>query len=309
MSNEQATPWRWVRDVWYTLPLVAMFVLFVGTVLAGVAVGTVAPESSLVGSVHTGATSGVVLVGQALVGAVAMLFLQRFNLGRTALKLAVAAYLTVAPGLLLAVVLPVGVPVTLVPGFVIAVALLVHPEWYVVDAAALLFGATLIGTVGVSIGPSGALVALVLSAGFDAYAVYRSETMETLAKTGLDLNIPAAFYVPTERDASIRGGADNDGPLGTVGFRVLGVGDALFPGLLVVSATEFLELPTVVGPLSLAGLGALGGAVLGFVALEGVLQRFQGVHAGLPVLNAATILGYVTGALLAGLSLASTLGL
>jgi presenilin-like A22 family membrane protease len=105
------------------------------------------------------------------------------------------------------------------------------------------------------------------------------------------------------------GEADGDDP---VPVTLLGLGDAIIPGMLAVSAGNFLtDAPTLVPALNAnaPALGALVGGVAGLVALGYLARRFEGVHAGLPPLNAGVLGGYFIGTLAAGLPLTAALGL
>jgi presenilin-like A22 family membrane protease len=65
----------------------------------------------------------------------------------------------------------------------------------------------------------------------------------------------------------------------------------------------------VVAGLNAPALGALGGALVGMVALNVILFRFRRAHAGLPALNAGVIGGYLLGAAVGGVPLVEALGL
>ena len=90
----------------------------------------------------------------------------------------------------------------------------------------------------------------------------------------------------------------------------MGLGDVIFPGMLVISAVSFLpesgaEISTIWGiPMYsdqlVVGLGTLFGGLCGYVALMTQVARGQ-AQAGLPLLNGGSILGYlVTGILFLG---------
>jgi presenilin-like A22 family membrane protease len=90
----------------------------------------------------------------------------------------------------------------------------------------------------------------------------------------------------------------------------IGLGDAVMPTILAVSAAFFLEVPRFDLPLLLnvPALGALVGTMFGLVALQWLVFRGR-AHAGLPLLNGGAIAGYVVGALLAGIPVLEALGL
>jgi len=228
-------------------------------------------------------------------------------------------------------------------GAAVFIALLVHPEWYVIDAAAVVAGAAIIAQFGNGVGPLPALLFLVGMAIYDAYAVYVSEHMQQLGGGIGELKLPMMYVVPPslsfsmaemgdpfeseaddgddpddpdgeesvtedpENDASETPGADADGetPL------LLGLGDAIVPGLLAVSAGQFLPAePLIAGTiLNAPALGAVIGAVVGLAGLLGLLYLIERAHAGLPILNACVILGYVGGTLVAGVPITTALGL
>jgi presenilin-like A22 family membrane protease len=218
----------------------------------------------------------------------------------------------------------------------VAAVLWVYPEWYVVDVAAILAGSAAIAMIGLGFGPLPVVVLLVVWAAYDAYAVYGSGHMKDLASGSLDLKVPIVFVVPLEwgasfRDADLEGvvaeaaadaengddgetageasdeDAERDGPP----ITLLGLGDAIIPGMLAVSAGQYLDAPVVVTALNanLPALGALVGGVVGLLGIAAISRRFGGVHAGLPPLNAGVLLGYVVGAVAADLSVAAAVGL
>ncbi|MFW6316913.1 MAG: presenilin family intramembrane aspartyl protease PSH, partial [Halorubrum sp.] len=77
-----------------------------------------------------------------------------------------------------------------VPAMAVGVALLVHPEWYVIDTAGVLMGAGAAGLFGISFGLLPALILLAVLAVYDAISVYGTEHMLSLAEGVMDLNIP-----------------------------------------------------------------------------------------------------------------------
>ena len=96
-----------------------------------------------------------------------------------------------------------------VPAVAVAVGLLVHPEWYVVDAAGVLMGAGAAGLFGISFGILPALVLLGFLAVYDAISVYGTEHMLSLAEGVMDLNIPVVLVIPLSLSYSL---LDDDDP-------------------------------------------------------------------------------------------------
>lgn len=202
-----------------------------------------------------------------------------------------------------------------------------YPEWYVNDVAAVIFGAAAIPMLGLGFGPFPVVVLLVLWAGYDAYAVYVSGHMQELAAGLGDLKAPIVFVVPHSPDFSMRdpdfdlmGGADDADGDAAAGdaetparseVALLGLGDAIIPGMLAVSAGHFLEAPTVVPALNAnaPALGALLGGLVGMGGLLYLVHRVEGAHAGLPPLNAGVLGGYLLGAVAAGVPVTTALGL
>jgi presenilin-like A22 family membrane protease len=215
----------------------------------------------------------------------------------------------------------------------------VYPEWYVIDAAGVLMGAGAAGLFGINFGVLPAILLLVVLAVYDAISVYGTEHMLTLAEGVMDLKIPVLLVVPTSLSFSMRelgepvadegngleasagdtaaertdepeGDADPD-PLAREALFI-GLGDAVVPTVLVASGGFFLRrrTGTLVEGLAL-NLPALGGMVGTMAGLLGLMDRvLQGrPHAGLPLLNGGAVLGYLAGALAAGVPLAVALGL
>ncbi|MDQ2052282.1 presenilin family intramembrane aspartyl protease PSH [Natronolimnohabitans sp. A-GB9] len=90
----------------------------------------------------------------------------------------------------------------------------------------------------------------------------------------------------------------------------IGLGDAVIPSILVVSAAFFLEAGTIDVPgiaLNLAALGSIVGTIAGLLVLMYMVLKGR-PHAGLPLLNGGAIGGYLIGALASGLSLTAALG-
>ena len=77
-----------------------------------------------------------------------------------------------------------------------ALALVVHPEWYVIDGAGVVIGAGAAGLFGISFGLLPAILLLSALAIYDAISVYGTEHMLTLASGVMDLKIPVILVVP-----------------------------------------------------------------------------------------------------------------
>lgn len=179
------------------------------------------------------------------------------------------------------------------------------PRWEVGNVVAVVGVSGAAGLFGASLSPPYALAALVLAAAYDAYAVYVSGHMRTVADASERMKVPAMFVVPTDGDyddgRSSLGGNGGGKPTATA----LGAGDALFPAVLTASAAVehatgawFGRAPPLVLGLAPRAFGALVGSLVGFAALQLLVQRRGGMHAGLPFVNGGAIAGFLLAALL-----------
>lgn len=73
----------------------------------------------------------------------------------------------------------------------------------------------------------------------------------------------------------------------------MGLGDVIFPGMLVLSAMQWLD-PSVAFHVAMS---TLVGGLVGYLALMTYVARGK-AQAGLPLLNGGAILGYLLGGLL-----------
>ncbi|ELY53849.1 presenilin family intramembrane aspartyl protease PSH [Natronococcus jeotgali] len=221
----------------------------------------------------------------------------------------------------------------------VGAALVLYPEWYVIDVTGVLMGAGAAALFGISFGLLPALLLLAGLAIYDAVSVYRTEHMLDLAAGVMDLKIPVVLVVPTTLSYSYLAdgeGADPDasGPDTSSGVEAnsnggdsipeddpaadggrdalfIGLGDAIIPTILVASAASFLEAGALSVPgiaLNLPALGAIVGTLAGLVVLMGMVLKGR-PHAGLPLLNGGAIGGYLLGALASGVPIAAALGL
>jgi presenilin-like A22 family membrane protease len=78
----------------------------------------------------------------------------------------------------------------------VAGALVVYPEWYVIDAAGVVMGGGAAGLFGISFGLLPSIVLLVVLAVYDAISVYGTEHMLDLAAGVMDLKVPVLLVIP-----------------------------------------------------------------------------------------------------------------
>ncbi len=186
----------------------------------------------------------------------------------------------------------------LVISLVILLLLHVYPEWYVIDLVGLLVCAGVSTLFGLSMTPLPAILLLTVLAVYDAISVYKTHHMVSLAEGVMKIKSPLLFIVPWRQGYSFRkdaGGKDR-------GAYFLGLGDAIIPTVLVISANWFLAAPRYdlgggIG-VNTPALGAMLGTYLGFVLLS--LTPRDKPQAGLPFLNGGAVVGFLLGSLVAG---------
>ncbi|GGJ10777.1 hypothetical protein GCM10008995_20830 [Halobellus salinus] len=146
-------------------------------------------------------TNSLVYIGAILVATAAMLAAFKFDL-----QWVVRGFVVLATASLSWYVFSVLLPPLPAIGasIVVAAALVVYPEWYVVDTAGVVMGAGAAGLFGISFGLLPALVLLTVLAVYDAISVYGTEHMLDLAEGVMDLNLPVVLVVPTTLSYSLR---------------------------------------------------------------------------------------------------------
>ena len=203
-------------------------------------------------------------------------------------------------------------------GFLVALGLMimlyVRPEWYVVNTVGVLVGAGVIVMLGVTFVPTLIMIFMVLAAGYDAWAVYRSKHMLDLADTMIGLKLPILLVAPQEKGYSMLEeqtpmrdkSSDVEKPKDTPSAQTaevrkkskgkdamfMGLGDVIFPGMLVVSAVQWLPSDGL-----FVGLITMLGGLLGYLILMTYVAKGR-PQAGLPLLNGGAILGYIIGGLI-----------
>jgi presenilin-like A22 family membrane protease len=226
------------------------------------------------------------------------------------LYLTLFATFSLAPGTLL--LRPWSAEVVLAPALTFAamasagiyLALLMEPQWYVVDLAGFVAGGALIAILGISFGILPALLLLGVLMVYDAIAVYRTKHMVSLADAVTDMKLPILMVMPDSASFDYPSAAplrdQRARPVEERSALFMGLGDVVIPGTLVVSA--FVWLPSRPEVLGVAGdlvvaLGVLAGSLVGYAAL---MRRVAtgNPQAGLPFLNGGAIAGYVVAFLL-----------
>jgi len=193
---------------------------------------------------------------------------------------------------------------TLALSLALTVLLYLFPEWYVIDIIGILIGAGVTAIIGISFGVMPTLILLILLAVYDAISVYQTKHMLALAEGVMDMKVPILFVIPNHLNFSFRDYKYEKDAKREAFF--MGLGDAVMPTILVVSANVFItegymNLP-LIGLLNMPALGAALGTIVGFAVLMAVVARGN-PQAGLPFLNTGAILGYVAGCLAVGVSI------
>lgn len=190
------------------------------------------------------------------------------------------------------------------PALILSLAVLallqICPEWYVIDLVGLLVCAGVGTLFGLSMTPFPALILLLVLAAYDAISVYKTRHMVTLAEGVMEIRAPLLFVVPRRRGYSFRREGMGSGE--DRGAYFLGLGDAIIPTVLVISANWSLALPQheiVFGiGANLPALGAMLGTYLGFAVLS--MTSRDKPQAGLPFLNGGAIIGFLLALLVSG---------
>jgi presenilin-like A22 family membrane protease len=183
-------------------------------------------------------------------------------------------------------------------------ALLLEPAWFVVDLVGFVAAGALIALLGISFAILPTFILLGVLAVYDAIAVYGTKHMVSLAEVVTELKLPILMVMPGRAgyDYARSGGfvEQRARPVEEREAMFMGLGDIVFPGILVVAA--YVWLPTTpaylgIGVNLLVALGALAGALVGYAALMR-LVRSGNPQAGLPFLNGGVLAGYAASYLL-----------
>lgn len=195
-------------------------------------------------------------------------------------------------------VLDVSIPLAGIVAVALLVALLIEPQWYIVDLVGFLAAGALIALLGISFGILPTFLLLGALAVYDAIAVYRTKHMLSLADVVTDLKLPILMVMPTGPGYDYTSAAPLDAkrtrPAAEREAMFMGLGDVVIPGVLVVSAFVWLPPAATALPAGanlLVALGTLAGSLLGYAVLMRLVLRGN-AQAGLPFLNGGAMLGY-----------------
>jgi presenilin-like A22 family membrane protease len=198
----------------------------------------------------------------------------------------------------------INLALTIILSVGLTVLLYKFPEWYVIDITGVILGAGSASIFGISLDIVPTLLLLVVLLVYDYIAVYQTKHMVALAEGVMDLRLPILLVIPKHWNYSFR--SEKFDKEDREAF-FMGLGDAVMPTLLVVSANFFVKGTTfysfpLIGDMNLPAIGAILGTFLGFAVLMTLVMKGK-PQAGLPFLNGGVILGYVVGSLIAGSSI------
>src|SRR5712691_5960223 len=188
---------------------------------------------------------------------------------------------------------------------VLVYALVKFPEWYVVDTIGIVTAIGVTAILGISFGILPAILLLVALAIYDAWAVYRTKHMITLADELTSQRLPILLVIPKKAGYSFREQKSLKGQIAAGEEReamFIGLGDLIIPGIMSVSAFTFLTAPgrSFLGlePNAFVAIGTVLGSLVGFFFLMRFVLKGN-PQAGLPLLNGGALLGFVLTNLLA----------
>jgi presenilin-like A22 family membrane protease len=174
---------------------------------------------------------------------------------------------------------------------IVLVMLVKNPEWYVIDISGILSSVGAIVIVGISLSISIVLVLLIAMAVYDAISVYKTKHMIDLASTSLEQKLPVLFIIPKNRGYSFAKEVKSLKEKLKTGEKrdafFVGLGDVVFPGILVVSAFSNLSSSAL-----LMAVSVMLGTLAGFIVLTAFVLKGK-PQAGLPFLCTGAIIGYL----------------
>jgi len=309
---EEVTTLAWKKE--YS-PIVAMGIVFVTSILLGMAAAAILPPSyRAFGEDTESAVNPLIYIGITLLFTAIILFIAKMGkaklikfiiLGSVGITIAYVLY----PFFTLITDLWIvtddgscGIPIAGIPALAIAgalvYALLKYPEWYIVDAVGILVSAGAVAIFGISLGIFPVMLLLSILALYDAIAVYKTKHMVALADNVMEQRLPVLLVVPKTtkysfmKQKSLKKQLEDEEERDAM---FMGLGDIVVPGILVVSAYTFLpkyEIYGLVNSAFLVALATLFGGFCGFLLLMYFVLKGK-PQAGLPLLNSGVIFAYL----------------
>ena len=179
---------------------------------------------------------------------------------------------------------------------VLVVLMIFKAEWYIVNAVGFIVGVGAAIILGISLSVLPVMILLIVLAVYDAISVYKTKHMISLAEGVVPLRLPVIFIIPKNKGFKMSD-LDNKPLTGDSEEReamFMGVGDAVIPAILTISAAVFLPMSAngLENANYLVALGVVTGSALGFFALMRFVLKGN-PQAGLPLLNGGAIGGYL----------------
>src|SRR5436189_217630 len=149
-----------------------------------------------------------------------------------------------------------------------------------------------------------AILLLIALAFYDAWAVYRTKHMITLADELTSQRLPILLVIPKKAGYSFRQQKSLKEQVASGEEReamFVGLGDLIIPGILAVSAFTFSSAAgrSFLGvlPNGIIAFGTVLGSLVGFMVLMRYVLKGN-PQAGLPLLNGGALLGFIIASLL-----------
>lgn len=180
--------------------------------------------------------------------------------------------------------------------------LLIHPEWYLIDLVGLAASAGCAVIFGVSLSIVPVIVLLVLLMVYDYISVKRSKHMLTLADGVMHQKMPIMFVMPKKLSYSYRKtGITISDETKDKGAYMLGMGDIIFPSILIVSAEVYASAGCAISifGVALPAFCTIIGSVIGLICVLVLVNKGK-PQPGLPLINGCSIAGFLMGCLIAG---------
>ena len=285
------------------LPILLMFIIFVGMQLLALALVPLFPSGYQAFPDANDTVNPIIYIVMLLLMTALMLVLIKFGLGKIIKAMFVFAVGTTTFVVMLPILYQIipnmdfAVYGSIAIALVLIALLLFKPEWYVVNTIGFIIGLGAAILLGLSLSILPVLILLAVLAVYDAISVYKTKHMITLAEGVVPLKLPVVFVIPKKRNFSMAQLEDKhiaSEPAEEREAMFMGVGDAVIPGILAVSAAVFLPdaAASIQGANILVALGTVVGSTVGFFALMRYVLRGN-PQAGLPLLNGGAIIGYL----------------
>lgn len=185
---------------------------------------------------------------------------------------------------------------------VLTALMIVYPEWYIVDAVGIMVAAGASAMFGISLSVIPTIILLVLLAVYDFIAVYKTKHMIKLAEGVMDLKLPILFVLPRKLSYSyVHSKTTKLEPGKEREAYFMGLGDAVMPTVLVVSASAFLPHIPAIGITNVPAIGTMIGTLISYVLLMYFVMKGK-PQAGLPFLCTGAIIGFLLGCAAVGIN-------